>query len=238
MVEGRSTQAFKQWLADRPQAWCDAVGAVAMDGFTGFKTATAKELPDAVPVMDPFHVVRLARRSMSAAGGCSRPSTATAATRVTPSTPPGAPCTPAPTCSQTSTRTAWSTCSPSTSTSQATWRTYQPMIAAYREPDRKQGRTLMGQFIASLSSGVPTALTEIVTLGRTLKQCAADVLAYFERPGTANGPTEASTAASSTSAAPRSASATSPTTSPDPCSTPAASGPDYTLDHEEPHNGS
>jgi transposase len=121
---------------------------------------------------------------------------------------------------------------------EATWRTYQPMIAAYREPDRKQGRTLMGQFIASLSSGVPTALTEIVTLGRTLKQCAADVLAYFERPGTANGPTEASTAASSTSAAPRSASATSPTTSPDPCSTPAASGPDYTLDHEEPHNGS
>jgi transposase len=74
---------------------------------------------------------------------------------------------------------------------EATWRTYQPMIAAYREPDRKQGRTLMGQFIASLSSGVPTALTEIVTLGRTLKQCAADVLAYFERPGTANGPTEA-----------------------------------------------
>ncbi len=31
-----------------------------MDGFTGFKTATAEELPDAVAVMDPFHVVRLA----------------------------------------------------------------------------------------------------------------------------------------------------------------------------------
>ena len=31
-----------------------------MDGFTGFKTATAEELPDASPVMDPFHVVRLA----------------------------------------------------------------------------------------------------------------------------------------------------------------------------------
>jgi transposase len=30
-----------------------------MDGFTGFKTATAEELPDAVTVMDPFHVVRL-----------------------------------------------------------------------------------------------------------------------------------------------------------------------------------
>lgn len=29
-------------------------------GFTGFKTATSEELPDAIPVMDPFHVVRLA----------------------------------------------------------------------------------------------------------------------------------------------------------------------------------
>ena len=38
---------------------------------------------------------------------------------------------------------------------------------------------------------MPTALTEIVTLGRTLKKRAADVLAYFDRPGTSNGPTEA-----------------------------------------------
>ncbi len=37
-------------------------------------------------------------------------------------------------------------------------------------------------------------------------------------------------------AAPPSDSATSPTTSPDPCWKPAASGHDYTLDCEEPHN--
>lgn len=30
-----------------------------MDGYTGFKTAAAVEAPDAVTVMDPFHVVRL-----------------------------------------------------------------------------------------------------------------------------------------------------------------------------------
>jgi transposase len=47
MVEGRSKQAFKSWLADRDEAWRDAVDVVAMDGFTGFKTATAEELPDA-----------------------------------------------------------------------------------------------------------------------------------------------------------------------------------------------
>jgi hypothetical protein len=60
MVEGRSKQAFKAWLGEREESWRDAVEVVAMDGFTGFKTATTEELPDAVAVMDPFHVVRLA----------------------------------------------------------------------------------------------------------------------------------------------------------------------------------
>ncbi|WP_230864433.1 transposase, partial [Mycobacterium canetti] len=52
-------QAFKTWLAEREESWRQAVEVVAMDGFTGFKTATSEELPDAVAVMDPFHVVRL-----------------------------------------------------------------------------------------------------------------------------------------------------------------------------------
>ena len=60
MVEGRSKQAFKRWLAERNQSWRDGVEVVAMDGFTGFKTAAAEEVPDAVAVMDPFHVVHLA----------------------------------------------------------------------------------------------------------------------------------------------------------------------------------
>lgn len=60
MVEGRSKQAFKTWLTERPDAWRDGVEVVAMDEFTGFKTAAAEEVPAAVAVMDPFHVVRLA----------------------------------------------------------------------------------------------------------------------------------------------------------------------------------
>ncbi|NMR32533.1 ISL3 family transposase, partial [Crystallibacter degradans] len=53
MVEGRSKQAFATWLQERPQEWRDGVEVVAMDGFSGFKSAAAEELPDAVPVMDP-----------------------------------------------------------------------------------------------------------------------------------------------------------------------------------------
>ena len=36
-----------------------------------------------------------------------------------------------------------------------------------------------------------STVPEIKGLGRTLKRRAADVLAYFDRPGTSNGPTEA-----------------------------------------------
>ena len=50
MVQGRTKQVFASWLADRPQAWRDRVQVVAMDGFTGFKTAATEQLPDAVTV--------------------------------------------------------------------------------------------------------------------------------------------------------------------------------------------
>ena len=49
----------------------------------------------------------------------------------------------------------------------------------------------MAGVIDSLSTGVPKSLVELVTLGKTLKKRAEDVLAYFDRPGTSNGPTEA-----------------------------------------------
>ena len=65
------------------------------------------------------------------------------------------------------------------------------MIAAYRHPDRTHGHALMSALIDTLANGVPRALTEVITLGRTLKRRAGDILAYFDRPGTSNGPTEA-----------------------------------------------
>ena len=60
MIEGRSKAAFKAWLEARPKQRKDRIEVVAMDGFSGFKTAAGEALPGAVAVMDPFHVVRLA----------------------------------------------------------------------------------------------------------------------------------------------------------------------------------
>ena len=194
MVEGRSKQAFKTWLAEREQSWRDGVEVVAMDGFTGFKTATTEELPDAVAVMDPFHVVRLAgdaldqcRRRVQQAlhGHRGRKDDPLYRARRTLHTGAGLL-----TDKQHDRLDALFAVDDHAEV-EVTWWIYRRMIAAYRQPDRAKGRELMVTLIDSISHGVPTALAEIVTLGRTLKKRADDALAYFDRPGTSNGPTEA-----------------------------------------------
>jgi len=194
MVEGRSKQAFKTWLAEREESWRAGVEVVAMDGFTGFKTATTEELPDAVAVMDPFHVARLAgdaldrcrrRVQQELHGHRDRKDDPLYRARRTLHT--GADLLT----DRQKTRIVELFATEAHAEVEATWGIYQRMISAYREPDRAKGRTMMEKLIASVSRGVPAALTEVITLGRTMKNRAADVLAYFDRPGTSNGPTEA-----------------------------------------------
>ena len=194
MVEGRSKQAFKAWLAGRPQDWRDAVQVVAMDGFTGFKTAAAQEIPDAVTVMDPFHVVRLGgdaldrcRRRVQQHLHGHRGRTHDPLYRARRTLHTGADLLTA----KQKQRLGGLFTDDAHVEVQVTWGVYQQMIAAYRHVDRAQGRQLMTNLIASLAAGVPADLTEVITLGRTLHKRAADVLAYFDRPGTSNGPTEA-----------------------------------------------
>jgi transposase len=194
MVEGRSKQVFTTWLADRPQAWRDAIEVVAMDGFTGFKTAAGEELPEAVTVMDPFHVVRLTgdaldqcrrRVQQDTRGHRGRTGDPLYAARRTLHT--GADLL---TDRQHARLTALFAGDAHVEV-EATWSVYQQMITAYRDPDRARGKATMTTLIAALGSGVPAVLVELRRLGRTLTQRAADVLAYFDRPGTSNGPTEA-----------------------------------------------
>ena len=194
MVEGRSKQAFKTWLTEREASWRDAVEVVAMDGFTGFKTAAAEELPDAVAVMDPFHVARLAgealdqcrrRVQQDTCGHRGRKGDPLYAARRTLHT--GADLLTAKQERRLDALFALDT----HVEVEATWGIYQRVIAAYRAPDRTTGHELMSTLIDSVSSGVPAALVEVITLGRTLNKRAADILAYFDRTGTSNGPTEA-----------------------------------------------
>lgn len=198
MVEGHSEQAFSTWLQTRPKDWRDAVEVVAMDGFTGFKNAATTHLPEAVTVMDPFHVVRLAgqavddvrrRRQQELHGHRGRKADPLYRARRVLHT--GADLLTARQRGRLEALFGHGMNEDDHVEVDATWAVYQRMIAAYRHPDRAAGRTAMRELIDSLDTKIPATLREVRRLGRTLNQRAADVLASFDRPGTSTGPTEA-----------------------------------------------
>ncbi len=165
-----------------------------MDGFTGVKTAASEELPDAVPVMDQFHVIRLAgdgldrcrqRVQQATTGHRGRAGDSLYRARRTLHT--GADLL---TEKQQARLTTVFAVEEHVEV-EATWGIYQRIVAAYREPNKARGKKMMQALIDSVAAGAPATLTEIRKLDRTLKQRAADVLAFFDCPGTSNGPTEA-----------------------------------------------
>ena len=195
MVPGRSKQVFKTWLASRPDTWRERIEIVAMDGFTGFKSAAAEELPDATAVMDPFHVVHLAGDALDE---CRRRIQQELHHRRGRATDPlykarrmlhTRSCLLTPRQQHRILDLFASDCHVAL---EVTWSVYQNIIDAYRDPNKIRGKALMQAEINTLTSTrVPRGLTELITLGRTLKRRARDILAYFDHPHTSNGPTEA-----------------------------------------------
>jgi transposase len=193
MVAGRSAHALKSWLAVQPPTFRDHVEIIAMDGFSGYKTAATDQLPDATTVMDPFHVVALAGTKLDLCRQRIQQQTRGHRGRT------GDPLY--------GVRRTLRTRLPLLTTRQharlstvfaddnhlaviVTWSVYQHIIAAYAHPDRHRGKTILAKVIQSLRRGVPTGLEELAQLGRTLWRRRADVLAYFDHH-VSNGPTEA-----------------------------------------------
>ena len=195
MVPGRSKQVFKTWLASQPHTWRERIEIVAMDGFTGFKSAAAEELPGARAVMDPFHVVHLAGNALDE---CRRRIQQELHHRRGRATDPLYKAR-----RMLHTRSCLLTprqqhqildlfASDYHVALEVTWSVYQNIIDAYCDPNKIRGKALMQAEINTLTSTrVPRGLTELITLGRTLKRRAGDILAYFDHPHTSNGPTEA-----------------------------------------------
>jgi len=194
IVAGRSKEVFTSWLARQSPAFRTGIEVVAMDGFTGFKTATTEQLPDATAVMDPFHVVALAGDAVDRCR--QRVQQATRGHRGRSGDPLYGIRRVLRTGSDLLTdrqraRLAAVFADDAHVEVEATWGIYQRIVAAYRQPDRAAAKRTLTTIIDTISRGVPAALTELKTLGRTLSRRAVDVLAYFDRPGTSNGPTEA-----------------------------------------------
>lgn len=194
LVEGRSKKAFKTWLEAQTDQFRARVAIVAMDGFTGFKTAAAEAVPDATAVMDPFHVVALAGDKLNATrqriqreltGGSGRADDPLYKARRTLRT--GRALLTDKQKARLSALWAIDEAVPL----EVTWLTYQDIIDAYRHPDADVGKKLLTSVIDRIKTAVPAGLEELAQLGRTLEKRRDDILAWFDHPGSSNGPTEA-----------------------------------------------
>ncbi|WP_234898980.1 transposase, partial [Mycolicibacter kumamotonensis] len=170
------------------------VKVVAMDGFAGYRTATADVLPAARAVMDPFHVVHLAADKLT---GCRQ--------RIQQDTRGHRGRTGDPLYGIRRillTRTELLTDKQKAKLGKAiaahdahaavevTACYYQDLIAAYANPDRRAGKLAMFKCLKRIRSGLPKGLDELAQLGRSLWKRRREILAYFD-VGISNGPVEA-----------------------------------------------
>ena len=149
-----------------------------MDGFTGFKSAAAEELPDARAVMDPFHVVHLAGKALDE---CIRRIQQELHHRRGRATDP----------LYKARRMLHTRSCLLTSRQQHQLLNLLPSRSTL--PSKSPGAAIR---VLSTPTARPTRprarpTWQPITLGRTLKRRAGDILAYFNHPHTSNGPTEA-----------------------------------------------
>jgi transposase len=192
VVPGRSGTAYAAWLRDQPDSFVAAVQTAALDPFRGYANAIRDELPDAVAVLDAFHVVRLGtqvvdevrRRVQQHTLGhrghkhdplyTIRGILRHGAEHLSPR-------------QITRLDTGLAAGDPSWELTVA-WHCYQQLRSIYHAPTPTAGRRIAEQVIATF----PTCpIVEVARLGRTLRAWRAQVLAYFDTAGVSNGGTEA-----------------------------------------------
>ena len=185
VVPGRSKKVLKTWLSQRDQDWRGRVEVVAMDGFTGFKSAADQELPQARAVMDPFHVVSLAagkldecRRRVQRAIAGRRGRAGDPLYRARRTLLTGADL-----LTDTQARRLEALFADERHAAvQASWGVYQRLIQAYRTEEAGLGKHLMQQLIDSLKQTIPDGLEEIQTLAKTLTSRSQDTPGLLRPP--------------------------------------------------------
>ncbi|GAA4408732.1 ISL3 family transposase [Tsukamurella soli] len=193
MLPGRSADVLTAWLQARDANFRSRIRIVAMDGFLGYHTASKQSLPQAKPVMDPFHVVHLAGEKVTACrtrlqqqicghrgrkGDPLYQARRTLLTRIGLLTATQAD------------RLDALFADDDHAALEATHLVYQQIIDAYAQPDRRHGKIGMYKVLKRLTTGLPDGLDELAQLGRSLWQRRTQILAFFD-VDVSNGPTEA-----------------------------------------------
>lgn len=194
MVAGRSAAVLKTWLNAKDVNFRSRVKVVAMDGFVGYRTATADALPAARAVMDPFHVVHLAADKLTVCRQRIQQDTCGHRGRT------GDPLygirrilltrTELLTDKQKSKLDKALAAHDAHTAVEVTACYYQDLINAYANPDRRAGKLAMFKCLKRIRTGLPKGLEELAQLGRSLWKRRHEILAYFD-VGASNGPVEA-----------------------------------------------
>lgn len=192
---GRSKKVLATWLKERTPAFRDGIEVVTMDGFAGYHSATVAELPEAISVMDPFHVVQLAgekvttcrqRLQQAITGHRGRKDDPLYKVRKTLLTRRGL----LTERQHLKVANLWQEHTEHVAL-EVTYMVYQDIIDAYAHPKRSVGKRLMRKVMGTIRKGLPAGLEELAQLGRTLWRKRKQVLAFFDHGGASNGPVEA-----------------------------------------------
>jgi transposase len=192
VVEGRSGTALHGWVSGRDQGWRDGITVAALDPFRGYATALRTSLPQAVRVLDAFHVVRLGldaldqvRRRVQHETLSHRGHAGDPLFRIRRLLRRGY---------DHHTQRSWARMLAGLAAGDdgeqvgRAWIAAQELPLLYREPSRDRAeRRLLRWFSDVAEHEIP----ELLRLARTLDAWRPEMLAYFDTGGVFNGPTEA-----------------------------------------------
>ncbi len=191
LVPGRSGKAYADWLKEQGPGFTSGIKVATLDPFRGYANAIRDELPEAITVVDAFHIVKLGtamvdevRRRVQQAtlGHRGRKDdplygirrtlqqgleslTEKQVARLEKKLEDGDP----------------------THEVAIAWQCYQKLRSVYHARPEK-GRELVTEILASFPS---CPIPEVARLGRSLRAWKQAILAYFDTGGASNGPTEA-----------------------------------------------
>jgi transposase len=192
VVPGRSGTAYASWLREQAAEFVAGIEHAALDPFRGYANAIRDELPDAVAVLDAFHVVRLGtqvvdevRRRVQQDTLGHRGHKDDPLYRIRGLLRHGVEhLSPR---QQTRLETGLRLGDPNGEVDLA-WQCYQQLRSAYHAKLPVEGHRAAEKIITSF----PTCpVPEIARLGRTLRAWRSQMLAYFATRGVSNGGTEA-----------------------------------------------
>src|SRR6201997_3969996 len=192
IVPGRSRKVLADWLIACPEDWTAGVEVAALDPFRGYGLALSMGLPQAVRVLDPFHVVRLGlaalddvRRRVQQQTYGHRGRRGDPLYGIRRVLHRGA---------ENLTPTGWARLIAGIEAGDergqvaAAWVAAQELRAIYRCRDRNQAAARFYDWtVTCIDSGVP----ELGRLARTITTWREEFLAYFSTGRISNGPTEA-----------------------------------------------